>query len=407
MNKVSFLLARRYILASAYEGNISTMVYICFIGITIATCSLSLITAVMNGFETAIHQKMQGIHAQATIASYESPINVDAVAYVLNKEFPDVVAYSPHIVEHAIIQPADSDQETSPTVVLLKAIDPCKEILVSSIENKIVTETSLTDAVCTNHILIGKGLAKQNGVSVGDTIALYYLEQTGKRKATIHEVEAVVGGIFSTGIDEFDNNLIYCSMDFMKQLFPSSSIKHIQLKFAPHANEMQLITQLQQRLLLDVYSWKELYPALVSALKLEKYAMFFILLLVTLVASMNIISLLYMLITQKRGDIAILYAMGASSNLITRIFMLIGFLLTTTATLLGLGLSVILSCILERYPFITLPDAYYVTHLPAKLDMGIIALVFVAVIILGLLATWIPTRRTKTISIADVLRFEG
>ena len=74
-----------------------------------------------------------------------------------------------------------------------------------------------------------------------------------------------------------------------------------------------VIQKLRHRLGLDVYSWKDLYPSLVASLKLEKYVSFFILALILLVASMNIISLLFMQITQKRPTIALLQAMGMST----------------------------------------------------------------------------------------------
>ena len=72
------------------------------------------------------------------------------------------------------------------------------------------------------------------------------------------------------------------------------------------SKEKQVVESLKKRLDLEVMSWKDLYSSLVSALILEKYAILFILALVALVASLNIISLLFMYVTQKRTDIAIL-----------------------------------------------------------------------------------------------------
>jgi lipoprotein-releasing system permease protein len=134
--------------------------------------------------------------------------------------------------------------------------------------------------------------------------------------------------------------------------------------------------------------------------------MFFILALITLVACMTMISLLFMYIQQKRRDIAIFKSMGLSDNKIRSIFLRIGLKITLGASLTGLTLAFIAGYILERYPFIHLPDVYYISYLPARMDFEIFIVVFIVTMIFGFLATWIPTRGTKKINIAQVLRQE-
>jgi lipoprotein-releasing system permease protein len=173
----------------------------------------------------------------------------------------------------------------------------------------------------------------------------------------------------------------------------------------PHDAEAAAIAVLQERLPhLVVCSWKDQYPALVSSLKLEKYVMFFILALITLVACMNMISLLFMQIQNKRRDIAIFKAMGMADSTIKNIFLGLGMRLTCYASLTGLTLAAIAGAILEHYPFITLPDVYYVSYLPARMDPELFIIVFAATMLMGFLATWIPARQSKNINISKVLR---
>jgi lipoprotein-releasing system permease protein len=135
--------------------------------------------------------------------------------------------------------------------------------------------------------------------------------------------------------------------------------------------------------------------------------MFLILALITLVASMNIISLLFMQITQKVGDIAILQAMGCSVGTLSRTFFYSSFFLSLLASSLGLGCAALACILLEAYPFIELPDIYYVTHLPAKMEPWLFLIVFILVNALTLLSTWLPIKRIRRINIAKVLRFEA
>lgn len=409
MKSVSSLLAFRYLLGSTYEKNVSSMAIICFVSILIGTFSLALVTAIMHGFEVTIHEKMQGIHAQAIIRSYDDEeLDEEQIMHVIAQDFPDILHASPQSNAYALIKSDETDDNHIPIVVMLKGVDPERERTVSSIEKKLLSPSSLPSVLHDNHILIGKKLAERLALKPGMPLTVFYFDEpSGRRKVKIHESHAMVGEIFDTGIDEFDSSLVICTLKFLKKILPASRISNISLTFKKDTNEEKIISALRDRLSLDVYSWKDLYPALVSALKLEKYAMFFVLMLITLVASMNIISLLFMLITQKRPDIAILRTMGMPSRAITRIFTMIGMLIVSSAAFLGLALAWLASFLLERYPFIELPDVYYVSHLPARMDWVITGTVFAAVMIISILATWIPARRTRSISVADVLRFEG
>ncbi len=387
------------------------MIRISFIAILIGSFSLALVTAIMYGFETTIHEKMQGIHAQIILRSYGNALDVDAIETVLDKEFPEIAGYSPSNTQHIIMQ--HEEIETAPSVAMIKGINPTQEILTSLIAKKIQpigkTKPQLVDIIQGNQILIGNKLAEDLGLSIGDSVQILYTEyeKARKRKITLDSANAIVGGTFHTGIDEFDSGLVYSGLEFLAQLFPDDGITQINLKLAPGADEQATIVKLKQRLDLEVYSWKDLYPALVSALKLETYVMFFILALITLVACMNMISLLYMLITQKRSDIAILKAIGTPDNLIARMFMAIGLTVTSSACILGILLAYFASWLLNTFPFIELPDAYYVSHIPATMVWQIALTVFIIISGLSIVATWLPVRKARTINIADVLRFEG
>lgn len=404
------LLALRYLCHSAYDKTVSTMTSICFMSILLSSFSLALIAAIRQGFEHAISEKMQGIHAQVIIRSPHDALNIAALEKVLRSEFPAISSYAPSAFSHALVQP--THHNATPAMVLLKGINPLQEQTVSSIGQKIIKSStpslSLESIVHDNYVVIGKTLAHDLDVVPTDQITLFFTNDLQPRNhtVTLKTAHAIIGGIFDTGIDEFDTSIIYCSMPFLSKLFPESAPTHLYIRIDPQYNEEQLVHQLRDRLQLDVYSWKELYPALVSALKLEKYGMLFILGLIIIIATMNMISLFYMHVTQKRLDIALLKAMGASDKSIMIIFFLMGIIVTTTACGMGLTLAYGASKFLEYVPLIQLPDVYYVSHLPAKIDWYIIGTVFIFNLILCIFALWLPIKNTRTITIAQILRFE-
>ncbi len=408
MKSLSWYLAYRYLSFKKGEYAISTMAIIAFISIAIGSGALALITAIMNGFQVSIHEKMQNIHPQATIYSYKDPIAFDALKKALSKEFPEVIALSPYALSHVMIRSDAMEDDELPIVAALKAIDPTSEALVSSLKQKIKLGKNLS-VIKSNQVLLGKAMADTLGVGMGDVITALYIEQpTGKqRKVNIQQKELIVGGIFETGIDEYDSKTVYSSFEIFKSLFPDNGITQVGIAFDPSQTPTTLIPRIKKRIDLEILTWQELYLPLVSALILEKYAMFLILLLITLVASMNIIALLFMIITHKRSDIAILRAMGLSNTIIARSFMLLGLIISAAATISGLFFACVASWILEHYPFIQLPDVYYVSHLPARMEAPIILVVFMLVMAITFIASWFSVRRIHSINIAHVLRFEG
>jgi lipoprotein-releasing system permease protein len=410
MKTLSLFLAWRYLLGVWHERNVSTMVKVCFLGIFIGTFSLALVLSVMNGFEKVTHEKMQSIHAQIIIQSPNNYLDTQALRKIFEQN-PALQSWAPSESKQIIAQNQDTELTE---VMVLKGIDPLAESQTTALEKKILPflpqqPALLTDIVHDNQILLGVKAAQSLGVTVGDTVNLLFTpyEPSGK-KISLESVPVIVGGLFKTGIEEFDANVVFCSLSWLFETFPDAGVSRIGLKLAPDISEATAIHSLQETLPgLEIFSWKDLYPALVSALKLEKYVMFLLLALITLVASMNIISLLFMQITQKRGDIAILQAMGCSATAVRSIFLYSGFLISFFASLLGLGCAAAACFILDRYPFIELPDVYYVTHLPAKMEFYLFFIVFLVVNILSFLATWIPAQRVVRINIANVLRFEG
>lgn len=409
MNKFPLLLAFRYLFGAQQRKSVSTMIIISCLGIFIGSFSLMLTLAIMHGFDVVTCERLQSIHSQIIIRAFGDPINMENLAPVLQNEFPEIASFSPTVMQQAIIRNPHTDDIS--TVVAIKGIDPQTGWSVSSLAQKISPQNDPSDLVKlfdNKKIVIGKKLAESLDVSIGNTVTLLFApEESKKKRINLNEMKVTIGGYFATGIEDFDMGLIFSSIDLVHQLFPDSGITHVQVKLRDGVDEKTVITKLRNRLHVEVYSWRDLYPALVSALKLEKYVMFVILMLISLIASMNIISLTFMQINQKRADIAILRAYGMTAHDIRMIFFYMGGVISFISCIFGIMCAIFCSLFLKQYPFITLPDAYFVTHLPVHLEPIHIIIVFCCCMILSFIGIWIPLRRTEEINIAEVLRYNG
>ncbi|MBL4588375.1 ABC transporter permease [Candidatus Babeliales bacterium] len=438
---LSLLFAVRYLCFRAKESTISFMIKICFLSIFIGTTSLMVTLIIMNGFEKTISEKMQGINADLIVTSRVGKIDGEGLKTFLKERFGAAIkGISGSSIKQVIF---DNDQQNA--VVFVKGINPHDESRVCSIGNKIIKSAtsglSLEENVHGNSIIIGKKLAEEFGLSVGDTFDMLVPQPKSASSIKMGKKQVVISGIFAIGLEEFDHNFAYMDISFFNEIFQldtgvdmiSLSLEkdyELQIEKKCHIFERcfwknlwsalarkmplsdrdeyrKIVKKLRKELPdLSVSSWKDLHPALVSSSKLEKYVMFFILALITLVASMNMISLLFMQIQHKRRDIAILKSMGMMQRKIKNIFLLLGMAITTGALIAGLTVAAIIGYVLERYPFLQLPDVYFVSHLPARMEMELFFVVGFAVFLLGFLATWIPARRIESNNITEVLRQE-
>jgi ABC-type transport system, involved in lipoprotein release, permease component len=413
MATFSSLLAWRFVAGIKTEKNISFMIKVCFVSIVVGTFALALVAAVMNGFERATHKTLQGVHADIIMKAHGMGLDYEKLRPIILTEFKkSIAAVAPNAISHALIMPENDNGVSTVSIVL--GIDPVAEAQVTSLGNALLGNSLLgagTLAAMLAHpqaLVIGKTLAQSLDVGVSDSIDLLYMpeDRPSGKKVVFERAQTTVYGLFNTGVEEFDAHVMLCAMPFFQKLFPDAQITQINIKVQPHQDVAVVIQQLQERFpQLDIYSWKDLYPALVAALILEKYAMFFILALITLVASMNIISLLFMYITQKQNTIAILKAMGASDNAIAKIFIFLGMGVSIVGAGFGLLLAVGASWVLETYPFIQLPDVYYVSHLPAHMTWQIMMAVLVLVSVLSFFASWLPARRIRFVRVAHLLKF--
>jgi lipoprotein-releasing system permease protein len=227
-----------------------------------------------------------------------------------------------------------------------------------------------------------------------------------------------VVGIFYSGMYEYDNTMAYLSLESAQKFFGMGDrVTGIEIKTNDIYKVKEIAKEIRKKLGFPFWTkdWMEMNRNLFSALKLEKIAMFIILVLIVLVAAFNIISTLIMVVMEKHKDIAILKSMGASSKGILKIFVIeggvIGVVGTLFGTILGLGIALNLEKVTgfveNLFGFKILSgDVYYIDKLPSQVNPLDIALIVVTAILISLLATLYPSWRASKLDPAEALRYE-
>jgi lipoprotein-releasing system permease protein len=260
-------------------------------------------------------------------------------------------------------------------------------------------------------ILLGNELANTLNVSINDVVET--ISPMG-RLTPVGSVPRVmrfkVGGIFKTGMYEFDSTLAYADIEETARFLGiTGKVSGIEVKIENIYNAPDISIAIQEHLGYPFWTrdWIQMNHNLFAALKLEKIVMFIILTLIIMVASFNIISTLSMMVMEKSKDIGILKSMGATKKSIRNIFMLQGLIIGGIGTIAGLLLSLILCFILGKYQFIELPpDVYYISTLPVRVEWLDVSMVAVAAVIISLFASWYPAVRASRLYPAEALKYE-
>jgi lipoprotein-releasing system permease protein len=260
-------------------------------------------------------------------------------------------------------------------------------------------------------IILGRELAGSLGVFTGDTIHIVSPFGEIGPLGMLPKVKPFrVVAIFEVGMFEYDSNLVLCDMQSAQDFFGMGrDITGIELRVKDIYKASDVREQVQKKLgfPFNARDWMQMHKNLFSALKLEKFAMFIILILIILVASFNIISTLIMNVIEKTREIAILKALGATNRGIMAIFMLQGLFIGIIGTLIGVGSGYLLNNILDKYEIIKLPaDVYYLSHLPVKMKLFDFLVVSFSSIIISFLATLYPARQAAKLNPVEPLRYE-
>ena len=161
--------------------------------------------------------------------------------------------------------------------------------------------------------------------------------------------------------------------------------------------------------------WRRRTSAFFAALQVERNVMFLILTLIVLVAALNIVSGLIMLVKDKGQDIAVLRTMGASQGAIMRIFLITGASIGVVGTLTGFVVGLLICMNIETIRLFLSwltntdlfdPTLYFLSKLPAEIDVGETAAIVIMALALSFLATLYPSWRAARLDPVEALRYE-
>ncbi|HEX3939503.1 MAG TPA: lipoprotein-releasing ABC transporter permease subunit [Xanthobacteraceae bacterium] len=408
-----WMLSLRYLRARRKEGFISVIAGFSFLGIMLGVATLIIVMAVMNGFRQELLSKILGLNGHLLIQPLESPLTDYAAVAARVSKVPGIYLAAPLVEGQAL---ASSPFNASGVVVRgMRGADLMKLTQVS----KNIKQGSLDGFDDGQGIAIGARLAEQLSVRAGDNLTLVAPRGAVTPMGTTPRIKAYkIAAVFEIGMSEYDSAFVFMPLTEAQAYFNRpGDVTAIEV-YTDNPDNIdsyrQAVTAAAGRPIYMV-DWRQRNATFFNALQVERNVMFLILTLIVLVAALNIVSGLIMLVKDKGSDIAILRTMGATQGAIMRVFLItgasIGFVGTGVGFVIGAIVCAYIEDIRRFMSWLTntelfSPELYFLSQLPAQMNVKETTAVVVMALGLSLLATLYPSWRAARLDPVEALRYE-
>ena len=399
--RLSWELAWRYLRRHPRRGRLAFTTLVSVAGVALGVAALVIVMSVLSGLGEFISESVLAVETPLVI-THEISGSFFLMPEVLLRDIgsvPGVEDLSPYVEGEAILRHPGSRREAS---CRLRGVDPTGDPVLASLHEKAVYgQTDLTLDGDLPGMVTGLYLAEQLAHPTGDTLLIFPPEAFFSSRGFFIGRAVLIGAI-ETGLPANDKILAYVPIDLASALLGTDGgLSGISVVLeAGHRPE-----ELRDMLLevipdsLTVTTWQERNPSLSASLQLEKFGSFAAILLITLVASFNILGTVSRSVVERRRDIAILKAMGAQNGLVLRVFLWEGLLVGLVGVVLGLVLGLAGCYVLSSTDLIALPDVYsFHEHIPVKVAPQDVAAVAIAAMFLSVASAFVPARRASALN---------
>lgn len=370
---------------------------ISIVGIILGTMALIVVLSVFNGFNGLINSFFSDFDPDLKITSSEGKMfDPKIIEAEKLKAIPGVIHYAETIEEVALLKYGNQQY-----FGIIKGV-PDNYSNYTNIDSLIVDGDFLLKNNGINYAVVGQGVAYNLGVGLSfiDPIRIY-VPKKGKQISlnparSINSSYIYPSGIFSV-LEEIDSKYILVSYEYASELFESEHLASvIELGIAQSVKTKHIQKEVE-KILGENFIVKNKYQQhdlIYKTMKSEKWAAYFILVFILIIASFNILSSLSMLIIDKKDDIHILRSMGATSKTIRQIFLFEGWLISLFGALAGTLLGLFVCWLQITYNFISLPGngSFVISAYPVQIIFSDILLIFFVVLLIGFFASWYPIK---------------
>ena len=395
--KLSLYIAKRYLFAKKSRNAINIISAVSVAGVAVGTMALIIILSVFNGLETMVSAIFNTFDPDIKITASEGKTFIpDTTRLKLLAKVEGLCCYSLTIEDNALLKYGSREY-----IATIKGIDD-NYVMVSAIDSSMVDgEFTLKSKTGRPFAVPGAGVAQYLGIGVNfiTPLELIFPRKNGSTSLSaensLNHKFIFPSGIFEVEKD-YDSKYVYIPLDVARELTETEkAVSTIEIKFAINANP-----QAVQKAIKQIYgkgftvqNRNEQQAIFYKVMRSERLAIFFILTLILIIASFNIIGSLTMLIIEKERDIEILKSLGADNNLIRKIFIFEGWLISIIGAISGIILGFVVCWLQQTYGLVKLQSQTLIMNsYPVVLKLIDFIIVPGTVLLIGYWAAWYPVR---------------
>jgi lipoprotein-releasing system permease protein len=395
--RLSLYIAKRYLFAKKSRNAINIISAVSVAGVAVGTMALIIILSVFNGLELLVTSIFNTFDPDLKITATEGKTFVaDSIKLKMLANVDGVSCYSLTIEENVLLKYSDRQ-----FVATVKGVDDNYAAVTSIDSSMWEGEFLLKTEKGSPYAVPGIGIANYLGIRVNFITPLFIYVLKRNTSDNINPENAYNREyIFPSGIfqveQSYDSKYIYVPLEFARDLLESDDgISTVEIKFTSGADEPQVQKEVkrifgEEFIVQNRFEQQELFYKVMHS---ERLAIFFILTLILIIASFNIIGSLTMLIIEKERDIEILKSLGADNMLIRKIFIFEGWLISIIGAIAGLFFGFFICWLQQTYGIVKLQsDSLIMEAYPVVIKLKDFIIVPATVLLIGFWAAWYPVR---------------
>lgn len=399
--RFELFIAFRYLIAKKSQNIINIISGISVAGVMTGTMALVVVLSVFNGFQDLVSSLFNVFDPDLKISLVEGKtFSENEIPFGKISEIDGVASYTKVLEENALVRYNDRQ-----FLATLRGVDSgyLKHSMLDSLitDGEPVLEQDTFDLA-----IVGYGIAYFLGIMVDDpdNILTVFVPDKSSNPSALDPESFFSSTIRPSAIfsvqQDFDNKYIFTPLRYTRNLLNEKDrLTSVEIRLTKGINAEKVKKQIRimagERF--KVENRYEQETLLYKTMKSEKWAIFFILSFILIVATFNMLGSVTMLILEKKKDINILQSMGASRAVIRKIFLLEGIMINLAGAVGGIILGIIICWLQLKFGFVKLNDGsgtFIVKSYPVIIKAADLLLIFLTVMGVGIIAAWLPVRLT-------------
>jgi len=398
---MNLLFAWRYFRAKKSTNAINIIAWVSMTAIVVGAASLILVLSVFNGFDDLVKSLYSSFYPDLKITPASGKTLTLTPAQLKQLQLVNGVRALSLVVEEQAVLMNGNNPPSSP---YLKGVDS-NFTKVSGVAGKMDKGSFAVGTGDQPLAILGSGVEYALGIQADRALQpldVYVFRKGGPNYSADpmasynHEMMATSGDFRIQ--QDFDDNYVITNLDFVKRMMGLKPDEYggAELALSDPAKAAPIQQAIGELLGKDyrIQTRYEQNQNLYNVMGTEKWVIYIVLTLILVVAAFNMVGALTMLVWDKQKDIHVLKALGASNGLIQRIFLSEGILLALMGGIAGISLAALICGLQLKYKLIPIQgDSFLINYYPVKMVATDFLLVFSTILIVALLASWLPARK--------------